>query len=250
MKKLLYITLLLCFAQLSFAQNIVEANTLYSIEKYDEAIEIYENILSQGNESCTLYYNLGNAYYKKNDIASAILNYERALRLDPNNEDVKFNLDLAKTRTVDKIDSVQDFFVSSWFNSVANKNTSNAWAVWNIVLFIAVLVFALLFFFVRVRRLKKASFFLALIALFFCIFTMIFASKQKNRMLDRSNAIVFAETVVVKGSPDESGTELFLLHSGTKVHIKSTFGNSAEWIEIELEDGNSGWMEAKNVEII
>ncbi|MBP5135177.1 MAG: tetratricopeptide repeat protein [Paludibacteraceae bacterium] len=249
MKKAIYIFLLL-FVQQSFAQNITEANALYSIEKYDEAITIYENILKQGKESSTLYYNLGNAYYKTNKIAPAILNYERALKLNPADNDIKFNLDLAKARTVDKIDAVEPFFLDTWMKSRINKASSDQWAVRSVCCFILTLALLLTYIFVRIRWIKKTAFFSACFALVMVCMFMIFAAKQKKSILNNDFGIVFSETVVIKGSPDESGTELFILHEGTKVHVKNTFGNNKEWLEVETEDGNAGWIKSENIEII
>ncbi|MDR0872301.1 MAG: tetratricopeptide repeat protein [Prevotellaceae bacterium] len=232
------------------AQNkMVEANALYLAEKYEEAAAAYTEILQSGKESATLYYNLGNACYKQNKIAPAILNYERALRLKPNDENTRHNLELARARTVDNIETLNPFFLKIWITNVSNLLSSNAWAVMSIVAFILFITAAFFYFFGRYRLVRKIAFGKACILLLLSISSFCFAKMQKDNIERRDYAIVFSENVTAKGSPDESGTNLFVLHAGTKLRIKSAFGNGL-WLEIQLEDGNTGWVKATTVEII
>lgn len=232
-----------------FAQDtaIKEAETAYSREDYNKAIELYEDILKANGASPEIYYNLGNAYYKADRIAPAILNYERALVLDPGDGDIRFNLQMAKQKTIDRIEPVGDFFLVKWFKTVQNMIAVDSWATFGIVCFLLLIVGLLLFFFSRGVGMKKAGFYLGMISLVLVVMANIFARNQKNEIVNRKHAIVFTPTVTVKSSPDASGTDLFILHEGTKVSIKSTLG---EWNEIEQEDGNVGWMQKKDMEII
>lgn len=175
---------------------------------------------------------MGNAYYKDNHYAEAILNYERALLLSPGDEDVRFNLDMAKSHITDKIEPVETFFLTMWFHSVRDSLSSNAWAVVGIVSFLLIIVCLFLYFFTRIVVLKKIGFFLGLILVLVTIIANNFAFSLKDKLTDREEAIIFAPTITVKSSPADSGTDLFILHEGTKVSVLSTVG---EWSEIKIE---------------
>lgn len=249
MKKILFFLLIQCLALTAYAQDaaIKEAEAAYTKEDYGKAIELYEGILKSNGDSPEIFYNLGNSYYKAGKIASAILNYERALALDPGDSDVRFNLQMARQKTVDKIEPVDGFFLSRWFDSIQNMGAADSWAKTGIVCFILFIGCLILFFFSKQIRLKKVGFYLGVLLLLCVIISNIFARNQKNELVNRTHAIVFAPTVTVKSSPDASGTDLFILHEGTKVSVKSTLG---EWSEIALEDGNVGWMPTKDIETI
>lgn len=248
MKKILFFLFIFC-ACVAHAQEeaIKEAEAAYTQENYEEAVQKYESILTNHGESSQIYYNLGNAYYKSGQIAPAILNYERALLLDPGDSDIRFNLQLAKQRAVDRIEPVDEFFLKNWFHSVQGMGATDSWAKLGIFSFLIFIGCLLLFFFSRRIRLKKAGFYLGIVFLIIVVFSNIFARNQKNERINRTEAIVFSPTVTVKSSPDASGTDLFILHEGTKVSVKSTLG---EWNEIESEDGNVGWMPVKDIQII
>ena len=234
LRKVLFFLLTLCLIGSAYAQDtaLKEAEVAYTKEDYAKAIELYEGILKSNGESAAVYYNLGNAYYKAGKIAPAILNYERCLLLDPGDSDARFNLQMARQKTIDKIEPVGDFFLVKWFKSVENLGSADSWAKTGIVCFLLFIGCLILFFFSRWVRLKKIGFYLGIL---------------KIRVINRKHAIVFAPTVTVKSSPDASGTDLFVLHEGTNVTVKSTLG---EWSEIELEDGNVGWMPSKDIEKI
>ena len=195
-------------------------------------------------ESAAIYYNLGNAYYKDGQIAPAILNYERALLLSPADGDIRFNLQMAKQRSVDKIEPLGEFFLAKWFHAVQNLASADRWGTIGIVCFLLCLVCLSVFFFSRQRRFKQIGFYSAVVLLAIVVVANVFASNQADEITNRTEAIVFSPTVTVKSSPDQSGTDLFVIHEGTKVSIKSTLG---EWSEISLEDGNVGWMPSKDI---
>lgn len=222
-----------------------EAEVAYTKEDYAKAIELYEEILQSEGESAAVYYNLGNAYYKAGKIAPAILNYERSLLMNPGDGDTRFNLEMARQRTTDKIEPLGEFFLVRWFNGIENIASADSWAKSGIIAFLLFIICLIMFFFARWMRLRKLGFYLGLLLLVVVIFANVFASNQKEEMENRDRAIVFAPTVTVKSSPDASGTDLFVLHEGTDVTIKSTLG---EWSEIVLEDGNVGWMPSKDIE--
>jgi tetratricopeptide (TPR) repeat protein len=255
MKAKLYITgifsifFIQCTVWSVFAQDglIKEAETAYTQEDYNKAIELYEETLKSNGASAEIYYNLGNAYYKANRIAPAILNYERALLLDPGDGDIRFNLQMAREKTVDKIEPLGEFFLVKWIDSLQNRGSADSWAMLGIVSFLLLIFCLLLFFFSRWIRMKKVGFYLGIVCLLLVVIANMFAKGQKDEIVNRAYAIVFSPTVTVKSSPDASGTDLFILHEGTKAFIKSSLGN---WKEIELEDGNVGWLPGKDIEII
>jgi len=249
MKKILIIFSAIFAFSLSAQNKMAEANALYSSENYEEAIALYKEMLSLGNESAALYYNLGNAYYKINEIAPAILNYERALLLKPNDENIIANLELARSRTVDNIDTVDTFFLKIWISGLVNLLSSNAWAVFSIITFVLFIVCVFFYFFGRYRLVRKIAFAKACVLLLLSLSSFFFAKMQRDKILKHEYAIVFDDTLTVKGSPDVSGTDLFVLHSGTKVKVKSEFGGGL-WYEIQLENGDTGWVKAESVERI
>lgn len=247
--RLLFIVLMQCVAWAALAddQRIKEAEAAYAKEDYQAAIQLYEAILKDNGPSAEIYYNLGNSCFKANQLAPAILNYERALLIDPGDADIRFNLQLARQRTVDNIEPLGRFFLAGWFDSVQNMGAADSWAKVGIFAFLMLIVCLLLFFFSRWIRMKKAGFYFGMLFLVVVVFANIFARNQKNELVNHQEAIVFSSTVTAKSSPDASGTDLFVLHEGTKVSIKSSLG---EWYEIMLSDGNVGWMPRKDLEII
>jgi len=228
-------------------QRFTKANELYTQGKFEEATQAYEEILKTGVESPELYYNLGNAYYKSGLLPQAILNYERAKLLSPHDKDIEYNLELAQSQTIDKIDKVGEFFLKAWIKSLRNKADSDTWAYMSIGFFAMIIAMLFLFYFSRTATLKKAGFFTGLLFLFLFLFSFSFSRNQKQKLVKRNYAIIFAPTVNVKSSPDASGTEIFVLHEGTKVKVIDELG---EWRQIELSDGNKGWINVSTIEKI
>jgi tetratricopeptide (TPR) repeat protein len=231
-----------------FSQTTVEqANTAYMEKDFPLAVQLYETALSEEGASAAVYYNLGNTYYRLNKTAPAILNYERALLLDPGNRDIRFNLEIARLKTVDKIEPVGEFFLSGIYHAVQNWLTTDQWSYIAIVCFLLLIACLFLFFFSRKIALKKIGFFAGLTFLVICLFTNIFAYNQKQKLTHRTTAIIFSATTTIKSAPDNSGTDLFILHEGTKVKITNQLG---DWNEIETADGNVGWIKSKEIEVI
>ncbi|HOI26719.1 MAG TPA: tetratricopeptide repeat protein [Paludibacteraceae bacterium] len=227
------------FASADVSQ-LTKANAAYGAEKFEDAVNMYEDILRAGSESPAVYYNLGNSYYKLGKIAPAILNFERVLLLNSNDQDAQYNLEMAKAQTVDKIEKVDRFFLLRIVESMELWFTSNGWAYISIISFILMLVCTGLFVFSSVASLKKVAFFSGIVLFLFCFVSMYFSAESKSKFTSHEYAIIFAPSVTVKSSPDNSGKDIFLLHEGTKVKITSDFGN--KWLEIQLEDGTTGWV--------
>jgi len=244
MRKYLLTLFVISFSLLAFAQGDVQekmakANALYGDNKFNDAIEVYKEILNEGVESSTIYFNLGNACYKAGDPTLAILNYERALLLSPNDEDIQFNLEMARTHVVDDIEELPEMFMDRWRNSIINMHSADDWGIQSIAAFTVCLVLFAMFLFSRRIQLKKMAFFLSVMALLYSLFTYSFASAQKNKLTNRNTAIITARSVTAKGAPSETGTELFIIHEGLKVELTDSLGS---WIEIKLADGNKGWV--------
>ena len=224
-----------------------EGDSAYMKNDYASAIQIYEALLNRG-EAADIYYNLGNSYYKAGDIAKAILNYERALLLQPGNGDIRANLEIARSKTVDKVEPVPEIFFVSWTKSLINSMSVDSWAVCGVVCFILLIVSLYLFIFSKQIVLKKAGFISGIVFLAVTILANVFANQQKDELTNRNSAIVINPSVTVRSTPSESGTSLFKLHEGHKVGVKD--GSMKDWKEIRLEDGKVGWVPASAIEII
>ncbi len=223
------------------------ANQKYSEGEYREAAKSYEEIFNSGYSSAALHYNLGNAYYKQNEITRAILNYERALLLSPGDDDIKYNLDIAKQLVADKISTLPEFFISKWFRQLRIGLAPNQWGYISLVCFVLSTIFGLLFLFLRRRFLKKLFLLAGIILLLISSSSLIFGRQQNKQFSERNTAIIFSPSVTAKSSPDESGTDLFVLHEGVKVWIIDELNS---WLEIELADGNKAWIPENSLERI
>ena len=223
----------------------------YRDQDYKRSIELYETLiqaeLDDHRESAQLYYNLGNAYFRDNQLGKAILNYERAHLLDPGDGDVRHNLRFANNRTEDRIIPASNLFLTNWFRGVRDLFSSNTWATLSIVFFLLLLGCIALFLFVRLLWLRKTAFYTGLILLLFVGMANAFAFSQKKERTRRDTAIVMVGAASANASPDANSNLLFELHVGTKVKIRSSDGN---WYEIEIANGSVGWTLKQNVEVI
>ncbi len=252
MKNIRVIFLLLMsigFFGYSFGQNDLQkkANELYSKGDYTGASELYEKIIKTYGVAPELYYNLGNTYYKMGETGRSILNYEKALRLKPMYHDARYNLDMAQQKVIDNIVQVPPFFILRWLDILMKLLTSNQWLFAGFVTFIITIIAALFFIFGFTLNNRKISFYLATIFLSITVVTLVFSAVRKNQQTQHNEAIIMTGVVTVKSSPDRSGTDLFQLHEGTKVKVKSQLGS---WFEVVLGNGNIGWLESKNIEQI
>ena len=249
MKKFIYTIM---FAALSLAVSAqtdkIAADSAYVKGEYKAAIEIYESLAANNGESADVYYNLGNAYYKSENIAKAVLNYERALLLNPDDEDIRFNLELARSKTVDKVAPEYKFFLMEWLEGIINLLSISAWSVLAVVSFVVMLLTLLLFLFGKSVSTKKTGFIIALFSLFITIFANLSALHRYHYLTERNDAVIMEPSVTAKSTPSNSGTELFVIHEGRKVKISDD--SMREWTEIELEDGNKGWIPSSSLERI
>lgn len=249
-----YITLffVLLVSIASLAQTSSDAaSDAYREGDYVKSIQLYEQVVAQGlhenRESAEIYYNLGNAYFRNGETAKAVLNYERALLLNPGDSDIRHNLSFARTRLEDKIDASDSFFLNSWISELRNSFNSNQWANIGIGLFIAFLISLGAYFFIRKVWVRKTGFYAAITFLVLMFIANSFAFKQKNDRINRKSGIVMVASASIMTSPDANSQELFRLHEGAKVRIKKTDGL---WIEIEIANGSVGWTSKENIDTI
>ncbi len=243
----------LFFVLILFSINVLgnetfqKANDAYNQKNYVDAITLYEELVAEGYQDPVVYYNLGNAYFKNDKLAKALLWYERALRLDPSNEDIKHNIAFVNQQTIDKIEVQPEFFLKTWFNAVRDLFSVKAWSILSII-FVGVgcLCIALMFL-LSLPRWRMALFITACVVFVFAIFSVVFAGLQKKNINREDEAIIMTKIVTVKSTPDISGTDLFTVHEGIKVQITDKAGS---WVEIRFTDGSKGWIRNDAIEII
>ena len=229
------------------AELMKRGNELYQQKQYKKAVETYKDIINMGYEGTSLYYNLGNAYYREGEIGYAILYYEKALRLSPGDADVQHNLLIANTKTVDKIETIPTFFLFQWWESLLALLSINGWTYTAYIFYLLLLLSIGLYFFAKKARLQRYAFFGGLSTLLLMIITLTLLIINLNRELNVKKAIVIAPTVTVKLSPDPSSNDAFVIHEGLKVKEEDHVDN---WVKIRLSDGKEGWLPANTISTI
>ena len=276
MKRITFLTVMLCLACFGNAQdaeqqdftNIQEpeqeqfdvfkeknaitvmdsALSAYNAGMYGTALEYYQYILDDlGEESAALYYNMGNAAFKRNDLASAILFYERGLKLAPNDEDLIFNLGLANSRIPDRIEAVPDMLLVRWYKNITHLFTSNQWAYLALAAFAMTLILIALYFISHRITVRKIGFWLGIVAFLFFAFSLTVSRQTAEKQMARNTGIVFSASLTVKSSPEENSTDLFVLHEGSKVWILKRVNT---WYKIKIANGSVGWIPAGEIEVI
>lgn len=223
------------------------ADTEYQKGNYQQAIRDYEEILKNG-ESAEIYFNLGNAYYRTDNITKAVLNYERARLLSPGDDDINFNLQFARSKTIDKITPESEMFFITWYKSLVNFTSVDNWAKTGILCIVMALLLVLLYLFGPQLMLRKIGFFGGLA--FFVIFLLsnLFAFQQKQALDNRTGAIIMTPSVNIKKTPAKNSADQFVLHEGTRVDIIDK--GMTDWRCIRVGDGREGWIETKAIEEI
>ena len=198
----------------SHAATKAEADSAYVRGQYQQAIAQYEELLKQGT-SADLYYNLGNAYYRSDNITRAIINYERALMLSPGDEDIRFNLQLARSKTIDKIAPESEMFFVTWYHSLVSLTSVDRWAYLAIAGIILALVLLLIYLFADAVVLRKIGFFGAMVCFVLFLLANLFAFQQRNQLENRREAVVISSSAQVRKSPADNAEAAFVLHEGT-----------------------------------
>ena len=220
----------------------------YSDGNWADAARAWSDLRALGLESPQLYCNLGDALFKQDDLAHAILNYERALKLDPSYADARHNLAFAQTQLQDKIEAVPELFLSVWGRKLCWLLPSDTWAALFLVLLAAALACALLFLLGRRVAARKTGFIAGIVALVLALLCVSFAFWQRSDYRKADSAIVTRAVTTVQSAPGrDSAKDLFVLHEGTRVRLLDSVGS---WRNIELADGRQGWLPEDDLEVI
>ncbi len=223
------------------------ANELYQQKRYDKAVETYQDIINMGYEGTSLYYNLGNSFYREGKLGYAILYYEKALRLSPGDADVQHNLLIANTKTADKIETIPPFFLFQWWESLLALFSVNGWTYIAYIFYILLLASIGIYFFAKRNKYQRYAFFGGLFSLLLMIITLTFFIINLNRQLNVKKAIVINPAVTVKLAPDPTSNDAFIVHEGLKVREEDQVDN---WIKIKLADGKEGWLQKNTIATI
>ena len=230
------------------AQSVKQqADSAYVDGNYQKAIALYDSLLTEG-VSADLYYNLGNAYYRMDDITRAVLYYERAIQLAPGDEDIRFNLQMARSKTIDKIVPESEPFFVTWYHSLVNMTSVDGWAYVALVSLALAVVLALVYLFSNPVWMRKIGFFGAFATIVIFLVANLLAWQQRDTLTHHKGAIIMESAVTVKSTPAKNGTDLFILHEGTKVVIVDD--TMREWKEVRLADGKQGWLQTSQIEEI
>lgn len=212
----------------------------YKAEEFETCIELYQAVLALNLESWELHYNLGNAYFKSGNIPRAILHYEKAKKLNPDQEDLLINLEMANLKTIDKVESQPELVITTYWDTLLNAFTIDEWGENSIIMSFVALIIMILFLFTR-GLLKKITFFTSLFIFLVSVLFFVLGHQQKSLQTNQKYAIVFSPTVTVKSAPEDDGTKIFVIHEGTKLKVMGTEG---EWSRISLMNGTKGWVKS------
>lgn len=244
--------LIIMVAAVSLMANAAEAtkekaDEAYEKGNYQEAIQQYNALLKKGVDA-EIYYNLGNAYYRSDYMTDAILAYERAYLLAPGNADIKHNLQIARSKTIDKMIPSERMFFAEWYDDIKNSLSVDTWATVSFISLIVSLVLFLVYLFVSQAVIQRVSFYLSSLLIVLFLIGNLFAWQQAKEAENCSGAIVRAASVTVKKTPSNQGADAFVIHEGTRVDI--TDSSLKGWAQIVLLDGREGWITTQTIENI
>lgn len=238
--------LLFLFSKFLIASDIDQAlvqfdsaNVAYAEADFEGAQKQYEALLESNVLSDDLHYNLANTYFKTNQISLAILHYEKALKINPSNEDAAFNLKIANEKTVDKIESLPELFIYRWWQNVYQLFYMDQWAILSISLLAISLLLFIAYLIFQAIAIKKISFYGFILFLIVAGLSWVMAANQKANLQRSSHGIIMEPSLNVVSAPSSGSSQLFVLHEGTKVKIVQKNDN---WVEIALPNGNKGWI--------
>lgn len=251
MKRSLIICLGLLYASLMTAkpaslQLMEEAIAAYQEAKYDRAIDIYEEVLASGTHSVAVYFNLGNAYFKVGNIPEAILNYERALLLDPSDKEVAENLDFVRTKIPVEPEPLPAFFLHAWWLAGSQFFSAGAWGTMGLILLWIAAGGWIVWLLGKTRQLKKNGFMTGLAGILLAILPLALAFGRKNHENAGTYAILMEESALLR-APDDASQVLVPLEEGWKVSCIESFEG---WHKIRLGNGDEGWVPAEDIKKI
>lgn len=226
---------------------ISDANELYQSEQYSEAIDLYRKIINEGFESTALYYNLANSYYRNSQLGMAILYYEKALKIDPDDEDVLHNLKIANAHTVDKFKEVPELFLVTWWNHLVNTFTLHNWSLIVVITFLALLFFIGTYLLTKTGSLKKIMFYAGTISAALTILFAVLLFSKYNLESSSTYGILTESIISAKLSPDVKSNDAFVIHEGVKFSVDDELKG---WVKIKLSDGKVGWLPKTSFEEI
>jgi len=239
-----------------FASNVLASeaekmmqigNQYFQGKEYEQAIGVYSKLVDANYESAALFYNLGNAYFRTGRQGYAILYYEKALKLDAGDEDIKHNLAFVNSKTVDSIESFPQFFLFEWWEALLGALTLTGWTFTAYFFFIALLSSIGFYFFAKSPSQQKKYLIAGLISIILMLSCSALAVIKFNREVYLIKGIVVENTVTVKLSPDHKSGDAFIIHEGLKVKLEDTID---DWVKIRLPDGKVGWLQRNDLEII
>jgi tetratricopeptide (TPR) repeat protein len=245
MKKKVVLSLFILMFLISYgnSENLEElfnrANQAYRAEKYEDAIELYKSILSQGFENADLYYNIGNCYFRLDQVGQAVLHYEKAKKINPNESDLNYNLELANLRVVDRIQVPVRFFMFDWWDHIKWYFSLNNLVFLLIALYCLSGLMFIVWLFVRWEKLRSvlisSGIVLGLLFIFWAYIFFLRIDEYRNRV----EGIILSPSVTVVSAPDDNSADMFILHEGVKVLLNE---QRDAWVNISLVDGKSGWI--------
>jgi tetratricopeptide (TPR) repeat protein len=240
----------LLISTLGVAQNedlFEKANQAYADGKYQDAVQLYNKILENGETSAAVHYNLGNAHYKLNHIAPSIYHYEKALKMAPGDKDVKNNLAFARNMAIDVIDDHTEDGFTGIFSSTTSIFTPTGWGWTAVISMLVFVIFFLAYYFTGKALLKRILFITGIFFFLLAVSSAVIGIMKQNMLENRSFAIIFSEEVEVKSEPNIRSTEVFSLHEGAKVKVTEDF---QDWYEIELPNGSQGWVKSQSLKLL
>ncbi len=249
MKKLtLFFLLVVCLSVSAQNESLFdEATEAYNEGSYEKAVENYLEILENGQHSAELYFNLGNCYYKLNQIAPSIYYYEKALLLKPNDPETKNNLTYAQNMTLDAIDKIPETGLAKIKKDLTGFLSFNQWAKITVVFMVLFVLLYIAFYFFRYSSRKRIAFIASMVAFLISIISIIFAFVQYNEFKSDRPAIVFSEEIAVRSEPNDRSLEIFTLHEGAKVNILEELN---DFNKIQIADGKTGWLPKESIKTL
>ena len=224
-----------------------KGNDYYLKGNYEATINIFESIVEKGFEGKSLYYNLGNAYFRVGKLGLAILYYEKAKKLAPSDEDINYNLAFANSKIVDKIETLPRFFIFDWWENLLALLSVSGWTYLSYFFYLLTLISIACYYFARSLKTQRIFFYGGIAVLFLLVISTLLLVVNYNREVNVRYAVITNQEAVTKFSPDQNSKDAFIVHEGLKVKAEDTLN---DWTKIKLIDGKVGWVKNNNLKII